>query len=716
VQVSSGSDPHLLALLRAIRLHHAAPDADAGDADPAEAAASAQPTLHRPYPQQSGPPPAHSPQPVPRPEPPDPANADPFAQHTTPDQPAGDLPEPPGGPRVPPARSLAAVILPASVMSPGMESPATTDGPGRAALGTGPGGPTSSASIPAGSAGIPAGSAGIPPGIPAGSAGIPTGIPASSASIPPPGTPAGIPANPAFGGVFNGLSHGDVPTNPAQPPPSNLPLTASPPASEPASSTDNPASTASRPAGSDAFVPWAAASGPPKRRVTPQPPIIGGVVSGGAFEPVQAVAAVARAVPGQWPEQPNPGLDLPGVRPGGLVPGSPGPAPVPEAGLALPVDGMNPGDDAARREVQRLLGNSLSMAGGPEDVATRLWTALVQAQPRLMAMLPGGAQSQREQLAQALTWLVHHLDQPPALVAGGVQLGSALAECGVHPQQLTLVGAALAEAMRAGMAGGGLRQDFDQAWRTTWQHVHEWITHGAAVAAYQPITWLSVVESHELRRPDLAVVRFRPYLPMPFKPGQYARIEVDGLPGVWRPYSLAGAPRRDNIIELHVRAKTESGVSGTLVYRTKAGDKVRFGRAEGAMGLPEDPDRDLLMVAGDTGVAPLKALLTEMAATGDQRTAVLFWGVRNLQELYDMEDIARIARAARRVTVVPVISEGNPGRYASGLVTDAIAAYGEWSRHEVYLAGPPVMLAATSAALQQLGVAPERIHHDSPEG
>jgi NAD(P)H-flavin reductase len=65
--------------------------------------------------------------------------------------------------------------------------------------------------------------------------------------------------------------------------------------------------------------------------------------------------------------------------------------------------------------------------------------------------------------------------------------------------------------------------------------------------------------------------------------------------------------------------------------------------------------------------------------------------------------------------VVPVISEGEAGRYASGLVTDAVAAYGEWSDHEVYLAGPPVMLAATSVALQLLGVDPDRIHHDAPE-
>jgi NAD(P)H-flavin reductase len=238
------------------------------------------------------------------------------------------------------------------------------------------------------------------------------------------------------------------------------------------------------------------------------------------------------------------------------------------------------------------------------------------------------------------------------------------------------------------------------------------MAHGAAALAYQPAVWSAVVVSHELRRPDLAVLRLRPYLPMPFRAGQYARVEVPELPGVWRPYSLAGVPSRDNIIELHVRAKTEAGVSGALVYRTAVGDRLRFGRAEGAMGLPDRPARDLLLVAGDTGVAPLKAMLGELAATGDRRSAVLFWGVRDLDELYDIEEIADIARTCRRATVVPVVSEGEAGPYASGLVTDAIAAYGEWSGHEVYLAGPPLMLAATSAALQALGVSPDRIHHD----
>jgi NAD(P)H-flavin reductase/hemoglobin-like flavoprotein len=375
---------------------------------------------------------------------------------------------------------------------------------------------------------------------------------------------------------------------------------------------------------------------------------------------------------------------------------------------------MDPADEAALDQLRRLLAGSLDLAGGAGAVAARLRAALAQAEPDLLTALPGSPAGQTDQLADALTWLTDHADQPPTLAAGCRALGAALAECGVLPPRLHLVGAALAEAMRAGIGPGALRQDVADAWRSTWQHAYDWITHGAAGAAYEPTTWAATVIAHERRRSDLAVVRLRPFLPMPYRPGQYARIEVPELPGVWRPYSLAGAPRRDNVVELHVRAKTESGVSGALVYRTGVGHRLRIGRAEGAMVLAE-PVRDLLLIAGDTGVAPFKAVLTEMAATGDPRSAVLFWGVRTLDELYDTEEISAIARAGRRITVVPVISEGEAGPYASGLVTDAVAAYGEWSGHDVYLAGPPVMLAATKAALHQLGVDPARIHHDATE-
>jgi NAD(P)H-flavin reductase len=756
VPSGSGSDPHLLALLRALRLRAAAPEAAAaGEADveaafTTEARSTAEGTgdaAHRGV--QAGPagdehaalPPGRVLPGLPAAPPPQqlhaatgnadgpdgsgadaepatpsrPANPDPFAQ--APGAPPPSHPTRPVNPfrRTPPEPSRPA--------APPAVPPAALPAVPPAALPAVP--PAVQPAIPP--AIQPAVQPAVPPAVQPGAlpAVPPTVVP--PAAVPPiePDTPpAGTPAPPFVPALINpwrpptpaptrgtntttapgpgSVNPGAlVPRHPSPPP---APPLAPPPAPPPGPPTADP------PVPGETPIPWAARTGPvPPAHGGPIPagPISGGPIS---VDPVAGVSAIGRPVPGQHPEAPHPGTALTGVP-------RTGPAHPPGAAPAQPADGMDPADDAELREVQRLLGNSLSLAGGPADVATRLRAALIQAQPQLAALLPGSPLVQRDQLARALTWLVHHLDQPPALVAGCVQLGAALAECGVQPPQLQLAGAALAEAMRAGMAAGGWRQDFDLAWRDTWQHVHEWIGHGATLPRYEPTTWRAAVVAHERRRPDLAVVRFRPYLPMPFRPGQYARIELPARAGVWRPYSLAGDPRHDTVLELHVRAKTETGVSGTLVHHTAVGDEVRFRRPEGEMSVPAArPHRDLLLVAGDTGVAPLKAMLSELAATGDPRSAVLFWGVRDLDELYDIDEITEIARSCRRATVVPVVSEGDCGPYASGLVTDAIAAYGEWSEAEAFLAGPPLMLAATAAALRLLGVPPDRIHHDSADG
>jgi hemoglobin-like flavoprotein len=141
---------------------------------------------------------------------------------------------------------------------------------------------------------------------------------------------------------------------------------------------------------------------------------------------------------------------------------------------------MDPADEAALHELRKLLAGSLDLAGGAGAVATRLRAALAQAEPDLLTALPGSPTGQTDQLADALTWLTDHADQPPELAAGCRRLGAALAECGVLPPRLQLVGAALAEAMRAGVGSGALRQDVAEAWRTTWQHAYDWIAHGAA--------------------------------------------------------------------------------------------------------------------------------------------------------------------------------------------------------------------------------------------
>ncbi|HEX8631503.1 MAG TPA: globin [Catenuloplanes sp.] len=433
----------------------------------------------------------------------------------------------------------------------------------------------------------------------------------------------------------------------------------------------------------------------------------------GGAEPVGAPPPGGTRTPGAPGVPPAPGAPpVPGalVTPGGPVaPVAPGATVLP----AVPVDGPRPGDRAVLRDLQRVLRGSLELVASVDVVVARVLDDLEQARPELRGVLPGGPQAQRAQLGAALAWLVDNLDHPQAVAANAAQVGGVLRELNVQLAPPQLLGPALAEAMRASL-GANWRPQYEAAWRTTALLAERWMVQGADASAYQPVFWTATVVEHQRRMPDLAVLRLRPYLRYPFRAGQYTTVESPAVPGSWRSYSIAGAPDRENLVELQVRAKSEVGLSGELVYRGAVGDRVRLRPARGAMVLDPDCRRDLLFIAGDTGVAPFKALLGQLAQSGDGRSAVLFWGVRTLDDLYDLAELDALARRCHRATVVPVVSDGDPGPYPGGLVTDAVAAYGQWSRHEVFLAGPPAMVWATREVLLELGVEADCIHHDMP--
>ncbi|MET9549130.1 hypothetical protein ABZY36_28035 [Streptomyces sp. NPDC006627] len=64
--------------------------------------------------------------------------------------------------------------------------------------------------------------------------------------------------------------------------------------------------------------------------------------------------------------------------------------------------------------------------------------------------------------------------------------------------------------------------------------------------------------------------------------------------------------RRDTF---HVRAVPGGTVSNALVHRARPGDSLRLGPPEGDMVLRPTAGRDLLFVAGGTGLAPIRALI-----------------------------------------------------------------------------------------------------------
>ncbi len=206
-----------------------------------------------------------------------------------------------------------------------------------------------------------------------------------------------------------------------------------------------------------------------------------------------------------------------------------------------------------------------------------------------------------------------------------------------------------------------------------------------------------------------------------FRAGQYLDVMLPG--GRRRSFSIASPPHDAGLIELHVR-RVGGGEFTTRVFAPLAAGTLL--RIEGPLGqfVYREPANDaaagpLVLVAGGTGFAPVKAILRQLLETGVRRPLHLYWGARHEVDLY--EDAWVRERVARfpGLRYVPVLSMGSPAeaeRHRTGLVHEAVLAdFAELATAEVYAAGPPALIAALTAALPERGLAPERLYFDSFE-
>lgn len=124
-----------------------------------------------------------------------------------------------------------------------------------------------------------------------------------------------------------------------------------------------------------------------------------------------------------------------------------------------------------------------------------------------------------------------------------------------------------------------------------------------------------VIERKDLT-PDLMIMRFRLASPMPFKPGQYCTLEIDGTA---RPYSIVSAPHEE-FLELFFELVPEKFRRETSltprIWKLKVGDTVDFWpKAKGAFVLDERFDTQV-MIATVTGVAPFVSMIRAYGAGG----------------------------------------------------------------------------------------------------
>ncbi|GAA2991314.1 globin domain-containing protein [Streptomyces fulvorobeus] len=345
------------------------------------------------------------------------------------------------------------------------------------------------------------------------------------------------------------------------------------------------------------------------------------------------------------------------------------------------------------------------------EMTVYFYAILFSRYPGVRGLFPDNMDVQRDRLLRGLLRIIDLVDDVDNLVRFCSRLGRDHRKFGALEAHYPAVGECLVAAL-ARYAGTAWNAEVAAAWTRAYTIAAEVMTTAAADdTRLRPASWEAQIIRHEHRGDGIAEITVLPDMPYPYTAGQYVSMETPWYPRTWRHYSPAHPPRADHTITFHIRAVHRGLVSNALVHHAVPGHRVRLGPPQGDTTLAAASDRDLLLVAGGTGLAPMRALLEEAAASGMRRYADLFVGARTARELYGLDDMLRMAQRNHWLSVRGAVShESIPGQ--KGTLPEVLRQFGPWDQHEVFLSGPPGMVTTAVQTLLHQGTPHTRIHHD----
>jgi len=335
-------------------------------------------------------------------------------------------------------------------------------------------------------------------------------------------------------------------------------------------------------------------------------------------------------------------------------------------------------------------------------------------QPQLRQLFPPAMDEQRDRLFCALGRIVESLSAPEDMAAYLTQLGRDHRKYQVEPEMYEVVGASLLATLRA-FARDAFTTEAEAAWTQVYLAGSSLMIKAAEEdSAASPASWTAEVVTVDRRADGIAVLTIAPDQPLPFIAGQHLTVQTPRWPRVWRPYSIACMPRDDGLLMLHVKAVPGGWVSSALVRHTSPGSRLVLGPPLGTMTLERAGNRDLLCVAGGTGLSPVKAIIEQAVRESAtvRRRIYLYYGARRRSELYDLPDLWRLGDAYDGFELIPVTSDDPAFDGMQGNVGRVAARYMPHTYCDAYVAGPPEMVRETIRLLARAGLKNERIHFD----
>ncbi len=222
------------------------------------------------------------------------------------------------------------------------------------------------------------------------------------------------------------------------------------------------------------------------------------------------------------------------------------------------------------------------------------------------------------------------------------------------------------------------------------------------------------VASVEKETRDTWTVRMEPVNGQGFthRPGQFMFLTLKrpGRASEEHPFTIASAPTGEPPLVATIK---ESGDFTNTIGETREGDAALVEAPYGRFSHEYWDAEALLMVVGGVGITPMLSMLRAMRDRGDTRPVTLIWGNKTEEDIIRREEIEAMGD---HVKVVHVLSkpgegwEGETGRVAKEVLQRHAGDL--LSRAQVLLCGPPPMMDAVQATLEELGVKGRQIHFE----
>ncbi|NKB47428.1 MAG: hypothetical protein GKR77_06535 [Legionellales bacterium] len=207
-------------------------------------------------------------------------------------------------------------------------------------------------------------------------------------------------------------------------------------------------------------------------------------------------------------------------------------------------------------------------------------------------------------------------------------------------------------------------------------------------------------------------VEVLPQQPFHYQAGQYTYIVTND--GCQMPFSIANAPLGAKQLEFHIRHASDSDYSRYLLAQIKQQQNLVITAAEGECVYDNPQSQSVILLAGGTGFAPIKAIIEQVLSQTLSHSLYLYWGARRMNDLYLPELAQHWQRTIERFHYQPVLSEPDANWTGqSGWVHEAVVQrHTDLTNWQVYAAGPPEMIQRAYQSFTLQGLSSEQMHSD----